>query len=298
MRPFREIKADYDFTAADEERLASMSDLMAAEIEQVMEALHTWMMENGQTAAFFSDEARKAKVFSSHRAWFLALFTGHYDMTYYDRLLKVGRLHVKVGVDAHYVNRAVNIVRNASVEIISRNIQDAEDRGRQLVSLEKIMDINLDIITSSYIEAELKAVSTAYRVKDALVGFSERFTQTMNFVLVLALMGLTLGVVGLFVYDIQNLLHGNLGHGIITALGSLLILWVMIELMNTEIKHLKGGKFRISVFVGVALVAIIRDAMITTIKHEEVAKLAYFGALILILGVVFWLVTKSEERSD
>jgi len=39
--------------------------------------------------------------------------------------------------------------------------------------------------------------------------------------------------------------------------------------MNTEISHLKGGKFHISMFVGVALVTMIRETMIATLKHEK-----------------------------
>jgi uncharacterized membrane protein (DUF373 family) len=132
------------------------------------------------------------------------------------------------------------------------------------------------------------------------VTYTEKFAHAMNLVLVIALVGLTLGVVWLFVSDLSNLVgigNGNFSHGIITALGSLLILWVMIELMNTEIKHLKGGKFRISVFVGVALVAFIRDTMIKALRHDNMQEMYYLIPLILTLGVVFWLVTKSEERN-
>jgi len=205
---------------------------------------------------------------------------------------------VRVSVDAHYMNRAINIVRNCCIDILNRNIEDTEQRTRLLISVEKMLDMNLDVITASYIEEELKAYSPTYRVRNALISFSERFAQTMNLVLVLALMGLTLGVIVLFVMDLRNLVTIGIEHGIITALGSLLVLWIIIELMNTEIKHLKGGKFRISVFVGVALVAIIRDTMIMALKNEAIEKLYYLIALILTLGIVFWLVTKSEEGNN
>ena len=196
------------------------------------------------------------------------------------------------------MNRAINIVRNCCIDILNSNIEDAEERTRLLISVEKILDMNLDVITASYIEEELRAYSPAYRVRNALISFAERFAQTMNLVLVLALIGLTLGVVALFAMDLKDLVAVGIEHGIITSLGSLLVLWIMIELMNTEIKHLKGGKFRISVFVGVALVAFIRDTMIMALKHEAIEKLYYLIALILTLGIVFWLVTKAEERNN
>jgi uncharacterized membrane protein (DUF373 family) len=75
----------------------------------------------------------------------------------------------------------------------------------------------------------------------------------------------------------------------------MICLWVMIELINTEIAHLKGGKFHISVFIGVALVAFIRETLIMTLRHENMEKQYIFIALILVLGVVFWLVKRAED---
>jgi uncharacterized membrane protein (DUF373 family) len=118
----------------------------------------------------------------------------------------------------------------------------------------------------------------------------------MNIVLVLALIGLTLAVTGLFIMDLKQLFMGDLEQGIIAALGTMLILWVMIELMNAEISHLKGGKFHISLFIGVALVTIIRETMIATLKHEKPEAVYYLIASILVIGIVYWLVTKSEEK--
>ncbi|HET6516523.1 MAG TPA: protoglobin domain-containing protein [Thermodesulfovibrionales bacterium] len=299
MRSFKEIKKHYDFTEEDEKRLSSLSGLMADNVDGAMESLDSWILTTKETAVFFAEESRRKRVFAAHRYWFIDLFSGRYDTQYYERLIRIGQTHVRVSVDAHFMNRAVNILRNFCTRVISGaiDIDDGEERTKILISLQKILDINLDVITSSYIEEELRTFSRAYRVKNALVTFSEGFSQTTNFILVLALIGLTLGVVGLFFSDVYRLITGNLEHGIITALGSLLILWVMVELMNTEIAHLKGGKFYISVFIGVALVAFIREALILTLKNETHEIHYYYIALILVLGVVFWLVTKAEERS-
>ncbi len=298
MKSFREIKAHYDFNVEDERQLASLGPLMDDHVDTVMGALHSWVLQLDETSRFFKDDGKKEYVFEAHKKWFHLLFAGTYDTKYYEKLLRIGQTHVRVSVDAHYMNRAINIIRNCCIDILNRNFEDTEERTRLLISVETILDINLDIITASYIEEELKTFSPAYRVRNALISFAERFSQTMNLILVLALIGLTLGVVVLFVMDLNNLVTVGIEHGIITALGSLLVFWIMIELMNTEIKHLKGGKFRISVFVGVALVAFIRDTLIMALKHESIEKLYYLIALILTLGVVFWLVTKAEERNN
>lgn len=294
MRSFKEIKAHYDFRDEDEKRLLSLKDIMTENADRAMEALHSWILNTKDAALFFSEETIKTHVFDAQRKWFIELFSGTYDSRYYERLIRIGQRHVKALVDAHYMNRAINIVRNFCVSIINEYIEPNEERIKAIISIEKILDINLDIITSSYIEEELRAYTPAYRVKNLLINFSERFSQTMNLILVLALIGLTLGVIGLFISDVQKLLTGDLESGIITALGSLLILWVVIELMDTEIAHLRGGKFQISVFIGVALVTTIRETMIATLKHEKPETVYYLVVAVFVIGVVYWLVKRTE----
>ncbi|RMG73383.1 MAG: heme-binding sensor globin domain-containing protein, partial [Nitrospirae bacterium] len=235
---------------------------------------------------------------SKHKHWLLNLFKGPYDNNYYIRLIKIGRVHAEKQISPHFVSSTMNKIRRMLIDLLSEEIEDRIYRTKLKVAVHKLLDINLDVITSSYVEEEIEQFSTAFKLKSTLVSFAERFSSTMNLVLIFSLIMITLGVVGLFFYDIYRMFQGDLSHGIITALGSLLILWVLIELMNTEIAHLKGGKFNISVFIGVALVAFIRDLMVTTLKHEKLELAYYLVAAILILGVVYWLVIRSEARKN
>jgi uncharacterized membrane protein (DUF373 family) len=296
VRSFREIKGDYRFTHEDEKRLAVLQPLMEEHGEEVMSTLGLWIMGTKGAAQFFSDESRKEHVFSAQNVWFRELFSGTYDNRFYEKLIRIGLTHVKHNVDAHYMNRAVNLVKNACIGIIQKNEENKVEATNKIISVGKILDISLDVITTAYIEEELRIYSPAYKVKSSLIAFSERFSQSMNLVLVLALIGLTLGVVGLFIIDVGHLLAGDLERGIISALGSMLILWLLIELMNTEISHLKGGKFHISVFIGVALVTMIRETMIATLKHDRPESIYYLIAAILVIGLVYWLVVRTEDQ--
>ena len=38
--------------------------------------------------------------------------------------------------------------------------------------------------------------------------------------------------------------------GLVSTMGSLLVLWLVIELLESEIDRLKGGAFRLNLFVG------------------------------------------------
>jgi len=296
MRLIKEIKQDYRFTPEDERRLADLRQLMEEHAEEIMSTVSLWFKGTKGAARFFDEDTLQKHVFASQKDWFLLLFSGKYDNTYYDKLIKIGMAHMRRSVDVHYLHRMANIIKNSCTGVLSRTDDARDEMTNNIVAVGKIIDMSLNIITNAYIEEEMRVYSPAYKVKSALINFSERFSQATNLFLVLALIGLTIGVAWLFVKDVMHLVSGDVERGIISALGSMLLLWLMIELMNTEISHLKGGKFHISVFVGVALVTMIRETMIATLKHEKPESIYYLIAAILVIGFVYWIVTRAEER--
>jgi len=296
MRSFKEIKHDYRFTEDDQKRLTALQPLMAERVEEIMSTLNLWFMGTKGASALFTAEALKAHVFKTQKMWFEGLFAGSYENRFYEQLISIGAAHVSRKVDVHYIQRTANIIKNACTGILSREEQPVAEITSNIISVGKIIDISMNVIVNAYIEEEIRLYSPVYKVTSALLSFSERFSQATNFMLVFALIGLTLGVGWLFLRDVLNIFSGDIEHGIISSLGSMLLLWLMIELMNTEISHLKGGKFHISIFVGVALVTMIRETMIATLRHEKPESVYYLIAAILVVGFVYWIVAKTEDR--
>jgi len=55
--------------------------------------------------------------------------------------------------------------------------------------------------------------------------------------------------------------------GFLHALGILLLLWTMAELIQTEIGFLKGDKIHVAIFIEVALVVVIREIILLPVKE-------------------------------
>ncbi|MCX8033735.1 MAG: protoglobin domain-containing protein [Thermodesulfovibrio sp.] len=295
MRPFKEIKANYHFTKEDEEILIELKPAMEKRVDRVVEAVHQWINTTESARKIFKDESLKLHVMNLIKDWFIRLFSGKYDNTYYDYLIRIGQKHESVGVEPHYLIRALNIVKNSCIDVLCDEIELCSERERYFIAINKIIDINLDIINSSYIEEEIKSYSIAYIARGKILRLGEIFSQITSTVLVMALILLTGAVIYLCGRDIYQIFTGKIEQNVITALGSVLILWVMLELINTELSHLRGGKFKISVFVGVALVTTIREVMIATLKHDSIEFIGALVASVLVIGIIFWLVKKTEE---
>jgi uncharacterized membrane protein (DUF373 family) len=295
MFNMQEIKSHYLFTDEDAETLKSLLPIAEASRAQLIEEFYDHLLGIPETAQLLQDQQLLKRLKKSHGDWFVNLFRGSYDNQYLHDLQRIGHVHVRIGLNAHFVNAAMQVVRRFSVGMIRENFADREERRIRTQTVEKIIDINLDIITASYIEEELKKVFISHRLESKLIGATERFVYGLNLILVLALVGVSLSVVGLFFWEIIHVFAGNIEKGILSALGTLLILWMMIELLDSEIKTLKGGRFNILVFVGVVIVAIIREILISTLRRDPLETQVFLAGTLLILGVVYYLVAKSQQ---
>ena len=289
------IKENYALTEWDEKLLMKMLPAMEKNSDNFVKEFYRKAMKFKNASKYL----KSALVISKHEAalkeWFLKLFKGPFDDNYLYYMEGIGYAHVKIELPSHYVNVSMSFVRSFCTDILSKEMRDCEERTDMTHALGKILDMNLDILTSSYIQEEKNIFFISKKAESKLINFAKRFSYGLNLILVLGLVVLGLTVLGLFAYDLTHVFGGDLERGLLATLGSLLMLWVVIELMDTEVNHLKGAKFSIKVFVSVAMVAIIRKILVSSLKTEAVeAQLSLIMAL-AVLGAVFWIVSKTES---
>jgi uncharacterized membrane protein (DUF373 family) len=261
----------------------------------VVDDFYHFLQDMPDAAKFLQDPARLDRLKGLHRAWLMALFTGPFNEAYFQRLERIGLAHVRIGLSAHFVYVAMNFLRDRLKMIIAGEVEPAS-RAAAEAALDKILDINLDVIARAYHQAELRQFFLSYRLDDALIRFARRFTFGLNFLLLVGLVGLAAGMVVVLVNDVSFIFRGQLDKGLISALGSLLVLWLVIELLEAEIDRLRGGALQLSLFVGVGLVAFIRKVLIATLSHEDIKMDLVYLAGILIFGIIYWLIARTEVK--
>ncbi len=288
-------KEHYQLTKEDELRLKGLQPLMKQHRDGFSDDFYEFVMSYEETADFFADKERYDRHKLAIAGWFTRLFSGTYDEAYFRYLRHVGKIHVNINLDSHYVNTAMARARQFITEIIQSQVPE-EERGKISIAVGKLLDMNLDVLTSSYRQAELKKYFLSFRFESRLINWMERFTHGLSLILAFALAIVSLAVVGLFINDIVGIFGGSkIENGVIAALGSLLIIWMMIELLETEISHLKGRKIPIKIFVGVVLVAFIRKVLIGTFQHEQLLEYSSKVGTLFILGIVYWLITRADR---
>ncbi len=291
MRTFEDIRQNYRLGEEEEGTLLSLVPLMEAQADQVVEDFYQHLLEIPDTARFLKDEERLARLKGLHRAWLMSLFTGPFNEVYYQRLERIGQAHVRIGLSAHFVYVAMNFLRQRLKAILTGGLEPLL-RGPAITAVDKILDLNLDVIARAYHQAEMRRFFLSYRLDDALIRFARRFTFGLNLLLLVGLIGLAGGMVLVLINDISLIFRGHLDKGLISALGSLLVLWLAIELLEAEIDRLRGGELQLSLFVGVGLVAFIRKILIATLSHEDIKmELIYLGGIL-----IYWLLSRAEAE--
>lgn len=137
------------------------------------------------------------------------------------------------------------------------------------------------------------------RLEMSILSLMKRFSRGLHMMLGTALVIGSLMILALFISDVYSAFtHRTLVEGFLNALGSLLILWTFSELLNSEIRYLKGGRLEVAVFIEVAIAATIRHALISGTEAPDLqTNLLTLGRL-LILGAVYWLVAVSRAYGE
>jgi uncharacterized membrane protein (DUF373 family) len=294
MRSFEEIRKNYRLGEEEEDMLHRLGPLVEPQADQVVDDFYYFLLDIPYTAKFIEDPERLARLKGFHRSWLMALFTGPFNESYFQRLERVGLAHVRIGLSAHFVYVAMNFLRHRLKGILTA--MEPGERGMAADALDKILDLNLDVIARAYHQAEMRRFFLSYRLDDALIRFARRFTFGLNLLLLAGLIGLAGGMVVVLLNDVSLIFRGQLDKGLVSALGSLLVLWLAIELLEAEIDRLRGGELQLSLFVGVGLVAFIRKVLIATLSHEEMQTELVYLAGIFIFGIIYWLISRAEAK--
>lgn len=290
MEMIDKIRKNYRFSRNDEENLERLAEILLPLSDQLASDFYMYLMEDPRTASFFPNKASLEKRKQTIKDWFHLILKGPYDRRLILRLQKIGEVHVNIKLEGHYVNAAMNFIRNYCTRQLITAIPDREEREGLLITLNKVLDISLDVMTESYREAELKKVFISYRVESKLIQWSERMMQGLNLILMIGLLAMAVGLASLFAMDVFYAFTGNLESGVIKALGSLLILWMFIELLHTEVRLLRGAKFQVKVFVELAMVAFIRKLFVASLEKQDPITFSLLLGSLLSLGLVFFLV--------
>ncbi|MBI5513535.1 MAG: HAMP domain-containing histidine kinase [Deltaproteobacteria bacterium] len=161
---FDEIKRYVDFNAADELRLVALEPRAAPHLPRIVDDFYDHILRHtGARQSISGGHAQVARLKVSLTHWLAGLFQGPWDLGYYERRARIGRVHVAIDLPQQYMFTAVNVIRAHLADVVLSTASPEELRP-ELHAVDKLLDMELAIMLHTYREDSLHRLRQGERL--------------------------------------------------------------------------------------------------------------------------------------
>jgi len=154
-RRYRELQSYVGWTAADAARIVVAANYIRRHIPSLVDDFYDAILRHPRTAQVITGgEAQVQRLRLTLAGWIEQLLAGPYDEAYVARRALVGKRHVEIGLEQVYTAVALSRLRSLMTAILLEEWEGSfAERGLTIASLNRLLDLDLAIITATY-EAE------------------------------------------------------------------------------------------------------------------------------------------------
>lgn len=157
MEQFDWAKTFIGFTEEDESNLATLSDLVAEKGPGITDQFYEVLQATTETASKI--EGRVEGLKKTHKHYLTELVAGEYGEAYFRSRVKIGEVHVTQGIEPHWVEAVMSIIRAQLIALVATHESDPEARAAKCRAVISICDLDLLLINFAYAEERLDRLS-------------------------------------------------------------------------------------------------------------------------------------------
>ena len=170
---YRELQQYVAWSDEDEKRLRTVAGLLEPTFGSLVDDFYQEILQHSDAARVITggtEQVERLKV--TLRQWLNEAIAGPYDANYVERRVRIGLRHVQIGLDQAYTNVALSRLRNTMARCLAeRWPHEARDLALTIISLNKILDLDLTIIQRAYESERLRLQGIAQQKRsDATFG--------------------------------------------------------------------------------------------------------------------------------
>jgi signal transduction histidine kinase len=159
-----EMKRYLGLTEEDALRLRPLGPRLEKYFPEMAERFYAQIpFHPNASRVFVGGAAQVARLKQTLQEWGRGLFCGVYDEQYAEHRYQIGYRHVRINLEQKYVISAMGIVRSYLIECLEQEFPEAEHRNSHAVALNKILDLDLNLMCESYMHATLENLRSLNR---------------------------------------------------------------------------------------------------------------------------------------
>ena len=153
---FEEIVRDSGFGSVDAELLGRADAILEPHYTRVVDRFYATIESNAEMVAVFSGPEQIARQKVSLHAWLELFFRGPYDDAYFEQRARIGRAHVRIGLDQRFMFSMMSVIRTECVRLVhiegAKHGWSPKDVTDTSAAIDKLCDIELAVMLETYRE--------------------------------------------------------------------------------------------------------------------------------------------------
>jgi PAS domain S-box-containing protein len=145
---YEELKRYVRFTEADARALAELRPHATPQVDRIAAEFYERVREHEHAHAVLKDEAQVTRLHKSLARWMQRVLTGPYDEAFYQETAKIGRAHVRVGLEQRYMFAGMTLLREALVQIADDSMGARAPAVRH--AIHRVLDLELAVMLGAY----------------------------------------------------------------------------------------------------------------------------------------------------
>jgi len=165
---FQEIREFVAFSAVDEANLTTLKPVIEKHGAAITRRFYDVLGNNPTTSALI--EGRVDRLKTTHSSWLTALVGGDWGEGWFEAQIRIGHVHVKLGISPLHVELTYSLLRSYIIEAIREEIDDAQVASDCARSVVKGLDMSLALVNHAYADERLNRLS-------GFTGFSRKLIE-------------------------------------------------------------------------------------------------------------------------
>ncbi|MFO0649105.1 MAG: protoglobin domain-containing protein [Polyangiales bacterium] len=162
---FDEMKRYVGFSPRDEANLKRVGPRVAPHAHSITDEFYARVLQHdGARAAITGGDAQVDSLKCTLVSWLHELFTGPWDLAYYERRARIGRRHVSIDLPQRYMFTAMSLIRSHVCRIVATTAASPEEAHQEVNSVDRVIDLELAVMLHTYQENSLSRLQQSERL--------------------------------------------------------------------------------------------------------------------------------------
>jgi hypothetical protein len=145
-----ELAEMMELTETEKELLADLEDVAEDQADAMTDDFYGRLMAHENTAEYFEGLDTDDHDFVA--PWFVDLFGGEYDADYVAQRLKIGRIHVQIGLPVRYPLSMIDVIMEHGKEVTAQS----SDPEKAQEAFQKLLSLDIAIFNQAYENRQLE----------------------------------------------------------------------------------------------------------------------------------------------